>query len=158
MMDAVRGWLLSVIGAAFLTAAAESLVPAGTMRRVASLVGGLVLLLALTRPLLGTDWKRLKVDFDGYARQIDRRQEELQRQSNAALAELIASRTAAYISDKAGQLGVECRVRVVTEPGPEGTPVPAGAELTCPPSQALADYMEQELEIPKERQVWNGTE
>lgn len=157
MMDTVRVWLVSVIGAAFLTAAAESLTPEGTMRRISSLVGGLVLLLTLVRPLLGAEAGRLEADFRDYSRRLNQRQEELQAQSEQTLAELIAERTAAYISDKAGQLGLSCQVRVTAEPGPGGIPVPAGAELDGDYSQELADYMERELGIPPERQVWNGT-
>ena len=50
MMESLRTWLSSIVAVTLLIAMAESLVPEGTMRRVAGFTGGLVLLLALVRP------------------------------------------------------------------------------------------------------------
>ena len=41
------------------------------------------------------------------------------------------------------------------EPGEDGVPVPAGAVVTGECPGALADYMERELGISKERQVYH---
>ena len=80
---------------------------------------------------------------------------ELDNAGKEELAAIIAGRTAAYISDKADALGLEVSVRVETEPGEEGTPLPVSAELEGPYSQDLADWIAGELGIPAERQVWH---
>lgn len=157
MIEALRGWITSVAAAAFLVSLSQSLIPEGTVRKIAGFAGGLTLLLVMLRPFPGIDVGGLNLDYGDYAAEIGRRQAELQEQSGQTLGELIAEKTEAYILDKAAALGVECTVRVLTEPGEDGTPVPVGAELTGQKSDALADYMERELGIPKERQVYHET-
>ena len=60
--------------------------------------------------------------------------------------------------DKAAQLGLSVTVRVETETGAEGVPLPSAAEVEGPRSEELAAYMERELGIPRERQVWHENE
>ena len=157
MIEALRNWLIAVAAAAFLVSLSQSLIPEGTVRKIAGFAGGLTLLLVMVRPLLGADFDHLDFHYEDYAGEISQRQTELQTQSDQTLQELIAEKTEAYILDKAAALGVDCTVRVLMEPGEDGTPIPAGAELTGEKSDALADYMEQELGIPKERQVYHET-
>lgn len=157
MIEAVRSWLTAVAAAAFLVALSQSLIPEGTVRKIASFTGGLILLLVMVKPLLGADFDRLDLRYEDYAVDIQQRQEELQSESDQTLGELIAEKTEAYILDKAAALGLTCTVRVLVESGEDGTPIPVGAELTGQKSEALADYMEQELGIPKERQVYHET-
>ena len=71
------------------------------------------------------------------------------------MAERIAERTAAYISDKADALGLKVAVRVEATTGPDGVSLPEKVELTGPYSRELADFMTRELGIPAERQVWH---
>ena len=156
MMAATREWLTSVVAVSLLLAAAQSLVPEGSIKRIASFTGGLALLLILLRPLgaMG-EYAGLSLDFERVSREIDARVEELQGEENTLLAEGIASRTAAYIWDKAVSLGVSVEVSVETAPGEDGVPIPWAAEVTGPRSEELAVYMERELGIPRERQVWH---
>ena len=155
MMEAVRAWLTSVVLVSVLLSAAQSLIPPGTVRKAAGFTGGLILLLVLLRPVLGADLGRLELDFDGYQAEISDRQEELAAAQTETLAELIAEETEAYIWDKAGELGVEVTTRVETRTGEDGIPVPWSAELTGQRSGALSSYLEAELGIPAERQVWH---
>ena len=53
------------------------------------------------------------------------------------------------------ELGLEVSARVETRAGEDGVPVPWSAELTGPRTEALASYLETELGIPAERQVWH---
>ena len=67
---------------------------------------------------------------------------------------LIESETEAYILDKAARMGLTVRIKVGTEENSEGVPVPVSAELTGTPSRELSRWIEAELGIPVERQVW----
>ena len=157
MIEAMQSWMISVAAAAFLVSLSQSLIPEGTVRKIAGFAGGLILLLVMIKPFPGVDISGLSLGYEDYAEEISQRQEELKAQSDRTLGELIAEKTEAYILDKAAALGVDCTVRVLTEPGEDGTPIPAGAELTGQKSDALRDYMERELGIPKERQVYHET-
>ena len=155
MMEAVRTWLTAVVLVSLLLSVAQSLIPEGALRRAASFTGGMILLFALLRPVLGADLERLELDFDGYQAEIADRQEELAAAQTEAMASIIAEQTEAYIWDKAGELGLEVSARVETRAGEDGVPVPWSAELTGPRTEALASYLETELGIPAERQVWH---
>ena len=51
MLAWIQRWLMGVTAASVLAAAAESLMPPGTIRRLGKLTGGLVLLLAVLSPI-----------------------------------------------------------------------------------------------------------
>ena len=155
MMEAVRVWLTSVVLVSVLLSAAQSLIPPGTVRKAAGFTGGLILLLVLLRPVLGADLDRLALDFSDYQTAVEERQAELADTQTEAMASIIAEQTEAYILDKAGELGAEVTVRVETRTGEDGVPVPWSAELTGARSRELAAYLETELGIPAERQVWH---
>jgi hypothetical protein len=113
--------------------------------------------LVLLQPVLGTDLEKLQLDLKDYTADVNARQAELEAEEKEALASIIAERTGAYISDKATELGLTVSVQVETEPGEDGIPYPAAVEVEGPQSEELAAYMEEELGIPEERQVWTGT-
>lgn len=158
MMESLRTWLSSIVAVTLLIAMAESLVPEGTMRRVAGFTGGLVLLLALVRPVLAGGLPDLTLETEAWTKAIEDQQASLSRQGEDALAALIAERTASYIWDKGAALGLEVKANVETRTGEAGLPVPERVELEGPYSKELADYITHELNIPPERQVWNEQE
>lgn len=158
MMESLRTWLSSIVAVTLLIAMAESLVPEGTMRRVAGFTGGLVLLLALVRPVLAGGLPDLTLETEKWTAAIEEEQATLSRQGEDALAALIAERTASYIWDKGAALGLEVKANVETRTGEAGLPVPERVELEGPYSKELADYITHELNIPPERQVWNEQE
>ena len=157
-MGVLREWLTSLVAVSMLLSVAQTLVPEGSIRKIASFTGGLILLVVLLRPLLGADLSRLDLHLEDYERAIGQRQEELASAGEAELAGIIEDRTAAYISDKADTLGLAVKVQVETKPAGDGVPVPWRAEIWGPRSPALATYMEEELGIPGERQVWHEGE
>jgi stage III sporulation protein AF len=158
MMAALREWLLSVVTVTLLLSVAQTLIPEGSLRKAAGFTGGLILLAALLQPVLRTDIGRLRLDFGSYETAVEERRSELESVQKDELAAIIAERTEAYISDKAGSLGLAVTARVETEVGADGVPYPAAVEVDGPRSEELAAYMERELGIQAERQVWNEQE
>ena len=154
MVEALKEWVTSIVLVTLLLSVAQTLIPEGSIRKIASFTGGLILLVALLQPVLGTDLSRLDLEMGEYEQAVRERREELEKMGKSDLSDIIAQRTAAYISDKADTLGIAVTAEVTVEPGENGVPVPVEARLTGPTSGELADYMEQELGIPRERQVW----
>ena len=68
---------------------------------------------------------------------------------------LIEAELESYIWDKAADMGLTLRVQVTVEPDGSGVPVPVSVELTGPRSEVLSRWLETELGVPAERQVWN---
>jgi stage III sporulation protein AF len=155
MIGAVGSWLRSVAAVTLLLSVVQILIPEGALRRVAGFTGGLLLLAALLQPLRRADFGWLGLDLTEYRAAIEARSAELSASEKEALADIIEARTAAYISDKADALGSPVAVRVETRPGEDGVPLPWSAELEGSRSQALAAWVEGELGIPAERQVWH---
>ena len=155
-MTAAREWLTAVVTVTLLLSVVQTLVPEGSLRKIAGFTGGLLLLAVLLRPAAEIDLSGL--DMEDWARTIGERQEELSAEQEEALASGIAERTASYISDKAEELGLEVKVRVETETGGDGVPVPVLAEIDGPWSGELSSYMAETLGISRERQVWHGRE
>jgi stage III sporulation protein AF len=157
MIASVRNWLTAVVAVSVLVSAVQSLIPEGTIRKIASLTGGLLLIIVMLQPLTKLQLGQLRLDYGSYSDAIEERQAELQEERDQELAELIAERTEAYISDKAETLGFSCTAEVKTAPGSDGVPCPYSVTVSCAPSAELADYMAEELGIPKERQIFHGT-
>ena len=158
MMAAAWEWLTAVVTVTLLLSVVQTLVPEGSLRKIAGFSGGLLLLAVLLRPAAEIDLSGLDTGMEDWARAIEKRQEELSADQEEALASGIAERTASYISDKAEELGLEVRVRVETETGGDGVPVPVRAEIDGPWSGELSSYMAETLGISRERQVWHGRE
>ena len=152
-MDAVREWIISVVTVAMLLSAAQALVPEGRIRKTFSFSGGLVLMVVLLQPILGMDAENLSFQPESYEERVRTRQEELEQASRTEWEAIIERETAAYILDKADTLGLEISAEVRAETGADGLPV-LSAELAGEPSEVLAEYLAEELGIPRERQVW----
>ena len=158
MIGAVREWLVAVVTVSLLLSVTEMLLPEGSIRKITSFAGGLLLMATLLQPVLDIRTERLEVNWREYEQTVIRRQEQLTADREKELLQLIESRTAAYISDKADSLGVSVSVRVAAERNERRIPVPQSAELSGGYSAELAAWLERELDIPAERQVWNEVE
>ncbi len=154
-MAAVREWLLSVAAVTVLLAAVRQLTGGGTVGKAASFLGGLLLLAALLQPLPGLDMGQLERAAAEMRQELERESGRMAAESGEELTALIESRTAAYISEQAAEMGLRVTADVETEPGPEGIPVPVSAVLRGERSAPLEGWMERELGIPAERQVWD---
>ena len=96
MIGLIRQWLTAVVLVTMLLSVAQTLVPEGTVRKITSFIGGLLLLVVMLQPLLRTDLGSLRIHAEDYAAAIEERQAELESAENEALAQGIAERTAAY--------------------------------------------------------------
>ena len=158
MMAAAKEWLTAVVTVTLLLSVVQTLMPEGTLRKIAGFTGGLLLLAVLLRPATEIDLSGLDTGMEDWARAIGERQAEFTDAQEEALSSGIAERTASYISDKAEELGLEIQVRIETETGGDGVPVPVRAEIEGARSEELSSYMAETLGIPRERQVWHGQE
>lgn len=157
MVEILRGWLLGLVAAALILTVLRALVPKGSIRPVARVTAGLVLLLVLLRPLAGLGGGALRVRYDELEREITARIEDYQTLHENELESIIADSTAAYISEQAAHLGLTCRAEVRCEVR-DGTPQPASAAMDIPYDVRLAAAIADDLGIPAEKQSWQGGE
>ena len=154
MIETVRTWLTAVAAVTLLLSVVQQLVPPGSLRETASFAGGLILLTVLLQPLAALRGADLDLSFQDCRQAVEQQQTELEDRRQAELAALIESATAAYISDKADSMGLALEARVTAEAA-DGVPVPVRVTLTGEKSEELSRWLETELGIPAERQVWN---
>ena len=158
MMDTLRSFVSAFVAVTLLLSLVQAMIPEGGIRRIASFTGGLILLAVLLRPLLDLDMLRLRLEWEDLRESMWEQQANLEEETCSALAECIAEKTAAYISDKAAEMGLGAVPRVGTISREDGVILPYRVELSIPYSSALASVIERELGIPAERQVWDERE
>ena len=142
MMAAARAWLTAVVSVTLLLSVIQMLTPKGSLREIASFVGGLLLLAVLLRPLGSVDLSAVSLNLDAYRQTVEQRQAELEQEGQKELVGLIEAELESYISDKAADMGLTLRVQVTVEPDGSGVPVPVSVELTGPRSEVLSRWLE----------------
>lgn len=152
MMDGARQWLLGVVLTAFAGGLARRLTPRGREQALVGLVCGLLLTLALLRPLAGLKWEEPDQAWEGpdQAALAETYRQEGQR----ALSAVIEEKTEAYILDKADRLGLQCTVEVTAAAGENGIPLPDTVTIRGGRSAALEAYIQEEVGVPPEKQIW----
>lgn len=160
-MELIRTWILSVTVSAMVIAVAQALMPAGAVKKVGQLIGGLILVLGILQPLAGMDYGDL-YDLVTALPAGAIQQEETAFDHYETLETIIAGELEAYIADKGEQLGAACAAQVTCTAGEGGVPVPEAVTVTgtLTPAQkaALSDYLEEALGIPRQAQTFHSEE
>ena len=152
-------YLVSLGAAALLCALVRALVPGGRMKKLCSLLCGIFLMSAALSDISG--WK-----LSDFAQELSKMQVAAEQartgveiRNREALCAIIKSKTEAYIWDKAQELDLSVSIEVTVESG-SGYPYPSGVQITgvFTPQQrkALEAYIEENLAIGKERQIWTN--
>ena len=156
MTELVRQWLLGVACTALILAAADSLAPDGSVKKICRLAGGLALLLAAVSPILRLDSGALADALKGYRAQIRSYEETLEEQNHFFYQTVIEESAAAYIVDKAEEMGIFCQAEVTFSYDEDGVPclweVTARGDWTEGAREALERLLEDDLGVPPQRQ------
>ena len=142
-------------------AVAEALMPPGAVKKVGKLTGGLILVLGILQPLVTMDYEDL-YDMVTALPAGAIAQEEAQTHQYEAMKGIIEEELEAYIVDKGEALGADCTAQVTCTPGEGEVPVPTQAtvtgDLTPAQQEAMSRYLEQELGIPSQGQIFDSEE
>ena len=161
MIESIRAWLLGVVCAAMMIALAECLVPEGNVKRVLRMAGGMALVLAAVNPVLKLDEKVLTEITGDYSAEAQEYREELQKTQDILYESIIAENAAAYISDKAKELGVACSV-FVTVAWDDEVPCLQSVRVkgmwTTEQRELLRNVIERDLGIPEAMQYFEESE
>lgn len=157
-MGAARGWLLAVISASLICALADALMPPGAVRRVGRLVCGLVLLGAILPPLTSLDLSDGRRWLEDYLASLEDREAELTQTVNSQMKIIIEQEYAAYIVDKATELGLTCELRVECGLSEEGLYLPARTEVSGPLTEGeralISRMIAENLGVPESEQLY----
>lgn len=154
MMAGLRGWLLALVAASLICALADALMPKGAVKRVGRLVCGLVLASAILSPLAGLDVESGQSWLERHLASVEFQRAELEEEVNSQMKVIIEQEYAAYIVDKAAQLGAACSARTECRRD-GGLYLPQRVEVTGavpPPLQAeLVQIIVRDLGVPEEQ-------
>lgn len=158
MIGAVREWLLGVLCAAVLAALADRLSPQGAAGKIGRMAGGLLLLIAVVRPVVQADLSVLASASLPVWEEIG---EAAWAETDMGLLEnIIGEETGAYILDKAEELGIPCTRVEVTCEEKDGVPYPSSVRISGPIGEAqrraLSRTIEADLAIPADRQTYES--
>ncbi len=157
MMDVLREWLVRIVGAAFLMAAASVLTPKGAVKRIELLCCAVILMLAVLQPFSGGELPELP-ELARIGEQIHERENDYREEGLEEWETLIAEELVSYIETKAAELHVDCVVAVRIGTDENGIPFPEEIELTAAEENAaLQRTLQQELGIAAERIRWRIT-
>ena len=161
MSELLREWILTVTGAAMLSAFALAVSPEGRCRSVTRLVCGVVMAIALLSPVGKFDFTAYSMSLAAYRDMAAEAAKNAEESENRLSRSIIEEETAAYIWDKAQAAGLapeevtvtvkwgdtscwypyEVRLRVEAQPGAR---------------ERLTEILESELGIPRQRQYWEA--
>ena len=159
MMDAVRRYLFSLCAAALLCSLVRALVPKGRMKSICSLLCGVFLAMTALSGLAGWQLTDVAEELTKMRIAAEEARTGVEIGNREALSAIIKSKTEAYIWDKAQELDLSVSIEVMVEA--DGSyPYPSGVQITgaFTPQQrkALEAYIEENLAIGKERQIWTN--
>ena len=159
MMDAVRRYLFSLCAAALLCSLVRALVPKGRMKSICSLLCGVFLAMTALTGLAGWELSDVAEELTKMRIAAEEARTGVEIRNREALSAIIKSKTEAYIWDKAQELDLSVSIEVMVEA--DGSyPYPSGVQITgaFTPQQrkTLEAYIEENLAIGKERQIWTN--
>ena len=163
MMDFAGSWVRAIAGAALICAAAGALTPKGRVKGVLKMVCGLVLILSILQPLVGSDLGSMSLDISEYRRQAEEITGSAAQKENGLSRAIIEEELNAYRLDKAAGLQIPLQaVSVVMKWGEGDCWYPHEVSLTgvlpLREKERLTAEIEAELGIPRERQYWSEHE
>lgn len=155
-MGLLREWLLGVACTAMVLAIAQSLAPEGGVKRVCRLAGGLALLLAVVGPVLRLDGGLLSQVLEEHSSEARSYENDLKEKNNLLYQTIIEEAAAAYIVDKAEEMGILCQAEVTFSYDEDGVPCPwevtAWGVWTQEGREAVGRLLKDELGVPPQRQ------
>lgn len=158
-MEAIRRYLFSLCAAALLCSLVRALVPKGRMKSICSLLCGVFLAMTALSGLAGWQLTDVAEELTKMRIAAEEARTGVEIRNREALSAIIKSKTEAYIWDKAQELDLSVSIEVMVEA--DGSyPYPSGVQITgaFTPQQrkTLEAYIEENLAIGKERQIWTN--
>ena len=158
MIESFRVWLIGLLSVSLILTVLSTLLPEGSVKKIAGVTGGLVLLLVVLRGIVRLDLSNIRLSYDSCAREISRQMERYREKNRSQLEELIAHRTAAYISEQAQTFGLVCSPRVETEQTEENVFIPVSVTMDIPYHAGLSQIVAKDMGIDAQHQKWLTSE
>ena len=161
MMEPIRTWLIGITAAAMVVAVSECLVPEGTVKKIGKLTCGLLMLIAILRPVVSLDYSVMSGMLADYRLAASGYGAALEVENQRLIKDIIEEETSAYIQNKAAEVGASCTVEVTCKNDDAGNLYPDSVcitgELTNEQTDTLRRLIESDLAIPAQNQQYERT-
>ncbi len=157
VLTTLKLYILSVTVTALYVSICSTFISDGPVRKTASLIGSLILVLTVLAPMIKIDETTIKRASNELQRQFDLEMSKLAVDDHTIMEDVIREQCEAYILDKAEEENMSLEVFIIM--GSESDiPIPVGAEITGGVSEvqqkALSRIISEDLGIPLEMQEW----
>jgi hypothetical protein len=148
------------MGAAMVTAVAMTVTPEGRVKKIVSLICGLVTIVALVKPVAGFDYTGFAKNIASYQKNAQGFSSQVQSSDEKLTRLIIEDKCETYILDKGKSLGIsDLEATVTASWSKDGYWYPSGARLTTNTDKEKRDKLSQsiaaELGIPPEELIWS---
>ena len=161
MIAVVRAWLIGITAAALIVALADCLAPDGAIKKISKLAGGLIMLIAIIQPIAKLDYETLSGVLTDYHIQNEVGGSDLEVENQRLMKIIIEENTAAYIQDKAHEMGASCRAEVQCGTNESGHIYPVSVavygNLTDKQQNDIGRMIEGDLAVPVSNQRFERT-
>lgn len=127
MMEAVRQYIISLISASVVCAILKGILSKGATSKIVDALCGIFLLFTLLDPIKEMDLPDNAESFRWDKHTVQEAIDKGEEMTQNALADIISSKIASYVEEKADALGAEVRAEVLLTA--EEIPAPFGIEL-----------------------------
>ena len=160
MAEDIRNWIFAMTAAAFAAAVCRVITPEGSVKKVVMLLCGIVTVIAMVSPVTQIDYSDLSGSIARLREYAYDTSSDFEQTNDNLRREIIEQDCAAYILDKAKELGIEnISASVTAKWSTEGYWYPVSAQISASAPQTLKNKLavciEAELGIPEDEQIWS---
>jgi stage III sporulation protein AF len=158
-VNILRDWIVGITGAAAVAAVSLAVSPEGRVKRVVSLVCGLVVIIALIAPISDFDYLRFRDSLFSLHEDALAESAPALEVSEKLTRTIIEEKYAAYIWDKGAALGMtDLEVGVTVCMSADGAWLPQSATIATTADKTLRDKLAYAIEtglgLPPEELIW----
>lgn len=154
MIEAVCEWLTAVVAVMMLLSAILLLVPEGTIKKIAELTGGVLVMLALMTPVMRFSGETFRELYHEHQKSAEVWKREVEESEEQTLCDEVKARVAEYIETYSASQGKKISAEVTVVVRGDGVPVPSSVEISGEPDKEISEWIASELGISKEQQFW----
>lgn len=161
MISILKEWLIGIVSVAMIVALAESVSPEGAVKKIGRVTSGLLMVIAILLPFGQIDINEISKTLIDFQVDTGAAASDWDAINLDVMANIIEEKSAAYIQDKAMELGIQCIAEVQCRIDDNGLPCPASAviygDFGAEQAVILRRQIEADLAIPAEDQRYEGS-